>query len=103
MKVLITGGGGFLGSHLGDRLLAAGHEVTGLDTAPDLKVRHNIDNPKFRYIKGSIFDQDLMEKVRDGMIDRDQAVSYAVSPHDFKLRLAGAVSSAANAAYAQIQ
>jgi len=42
------------------------------------------------------FDQDLMEKVRDGVIDRDQAVSYAVSPHDFKLRLAGAVSSAAN-------
>jgi twitching motility protein PilT len=49
------------------------------------------------------FDQDLMEKVRDGVIDRDQAVSYAVSPHDFKLRLAGAVSSAANAAYAQMQ
>ena len=48
------------------------------------------------------FDQDLMEKVRDGVIDRDQAVSYAVSPHDFKLRLAGAVSSAANAAYAQL-
>ena len=43
------------------------------------------------------FDQDLMEKVREGVIDRDQAVSYAVSPHDFKLRLAGAVSSAANA------
>jgi Tfp pilus assembly ATPase PilU len=49
------------------------------------------------------FDQDLMEKVRDGIIDRDQAVSYAVSPHDFKLRLAGAISSAANAAYAQVQ
>ena len=46
------------------------------------------------------FDQDLMEKVRDGSIDRDQAVSYAVSPHDFKLRLAGAVGSTANAAYA---
>jgi twitching motility protein PilT len=50
------------------------------------------------------FDQDLMEKVRDGTIDRDQAVSYAVSPHDFKLRLAGAVSSAANAAdYAELR
>jgi twitching motility protein PilT len=48
------------------------------------------------------FDQDLMEKVRDGSIDRDQAVSYAVSPHDFKLRLAGAVSSAANADFAQV-
>lgn len=63
MKILITGGGGFLGSHLGDRLLAAGHEVTGLDTAPDLKVRHNLENPHFRYIKGSIFDLDLMESL----------------------------------------
>jgi UDP-glucose 4-epimerase len=63
MKVLITGGGGFLGSHLGDGLLAAGHEVTALDTSPDLKVRHNLDNPHFRYIKGSIFDLDLLESL----------------------------------------
>jgi UDP-glucose 4-epimerase len=63
MKILITGGGGFLGSHLGDRLLAEGHEVTALDTAPDLKVRHNLGNTKFRYIKGSIFDMDLMESL----------------------------------------
>jgi len=63
MKVLITGGGGFLGSHLGDGLLAAGHEVTALDTSPDLKVRHNLENPSFRYIKGSIFDLDLLESL----------------------------------------
>jgi UDP-glucose 4-epimerase len=31
MKVLITGGGGFIGSHLADRLLADGHEVLALD------------------------------------------------------------------------
>jgi UDP-glucose 4-epimerase len=63
MKVLITGGGGFLGSHLGDGLLAAGHEVTALDTSPDLKVRHNLEHPGFRYIKGSIFDLDLLESL----------------------------------------
>jgi UDP-glucose 4-epimerase len=63
MKVLITGGGGFLGSHLGDGLLAAGHEVTALDTSPDLKVRHNLENSGFRYIKGSIFDLDLLESL----------------------------------------
>src|SRR3954447_20404171 len=55
-----------------------------------------------QYYGMQTFDQDLIEKVRDGVIDRDQAVSYAASPHDFKLRLAGAVSSAANAAYAQV-
>jgi UDP-glucose 4-epimerase len=63
MKVLITGGGGFLGSHLGDGLLAAGHEVTALDIAPDLKVRHNLGNPAFRYRKGSVFDADLLESM----------------------------------------
>jgi UDP-glucose 4-epimerase len=60
---LITGGGGFLGSHLGDGLLAAGHEVMALDTAPDLKVRHNLGNAAFRYIKGSVFDTDLLESL----------------------------------------
>jgi UDP-glucose 4-epimerase len=63
MKVLITGGGGFLGSHLGDGLLAAGHEVMALDIAPDLKVRHNLGKAGFRYVKGSVFDTDLLESL----------------------------------------
>ena len=60
MKVLITGGGGFIGSHLGDAFLARGDEVFALDIAPDYKVRHNLANPKFKYIKGSIFDFELL-------------------------------------------
>jgi UDP-glucose 4-epimerase len=63
MRVLITGGGGFLGSHLGDGLLAGGHEVMALDIAPDLKVRHNLGKPGFRYLKGSVFDVDLLESL----------------------------------------
>jgi UDP-glucose 4-epimerase len=63
MRVLITGGGGFLGSHLGDGLLAAGHEVMALDIAPDLKVRHNLGKAGFRYLKGSVFDADLLESM----------------------------------------
>jgi UDP-glucuronate decarboxylase len=31
MRVLVTGGAGFLGSHLSDRLLAAGHEILCVD------------------------------------------------------------------------
>ena len=31
MKILITGGAGFIGSHLSDALLAAGHEITIID------------------------------------------------------------------------
>jgi UDP-glucose 4-epimerase len=61
MKYLITGGGGFVGSHLADRALAAGHEVVALDVSPDFKVRHLLDNPRFHYVKGSILEADLLE------------------------------------------
>jgi UDP-glucose 4-epimerase len=63
MKVLITGGGGFIGSHLGDRLLAEGHEVYAMDISKDLKVQHNLDNPRFHYVKASIFDGDILERL----------------------------------------
>lgn len=63
MKILITGGAGFLGSHLGDLLLSQGHEVVALDTSSDLKIRHNLGHPKFQFIKGSILDHDLMDSL----------------------------------------
>ncbi len=51
MKVLITGGAGFVGSHLAEAWLARGEEVTILDPASDLKVRHLRVNPRFRTIR----------------------------------------------------
>lgn len=62
-KALITGGGGFLGSHLADHLISLGHDVVGLDLAPITKVKHLKDNPKFRYIEADIFDKDLVESM----------------------------------------
>lgn len=53
MKVLITGGAGFIGSHLAERLLGAGHEVTALDdlsTGNLANLRTVIDNAKFRFV-----------------------------------------------------
>lgn len=61
MKVLITGGAGFLGSHLGDAFLKRGYEVFALDTAKDFKISHNIGNPKFHYIRDTIFNDELLD------------------------------------------
>jgi UDP-glucose 4-epimerase len=63
MRILVTGGGGFLGSHIGDLLLSQGHEVFALDTAKDFKVRHNLGNPRFHYVKDSIFSTDMLESL----------------------------------------
>lgn len=60
-RVLITGGAGFLGSHLADALLARGDEVAILDTAGDLKVRHLLGNSRFRYVRDSIFNREILE------------------------------------------
>lgn len=61
MRVLITGGAGFLGSHLAEAFLARGDEVTVLDLQGDSKVRHLIGRPGFRRVYGSVLDKDLLE------------------------------------------
>ena len=53
-KILITGGAGFLGSHLCEKLLTKGHEVICVDnyfTGSKNNVKHLIDNPKFELIR----------------------------------------------------
>ena len=61
MKVLITGGGGFVGSHLADAFIARGDEVFILDTGTVKKTRHLMGNPAFHYIRDSIFTLDILE------------------------------------------
>ena len=46
MRVLITGGAGFIGSHLADRLLAEGHEVRALDNL-DRQVHPEGERPDY--------------------------------------------------------
>jgi UDP-glucose 4-epimerase len=61
MKVLITGGGGFVGSHLADALIARGDEVFILDTGSVKKTRHLMGTPAFHYIRDSVFNLEILE------------------------------------------
>src|SRR5206468_9791975 len=61
MRILITGGGGFIGSHLAQAHLADGHEVWAVDTGMNLKVRHLLANPKFHYVKASVTEPEALE------------------------------------------
>jgi UDP-glucuronate decarboxylase len=56
-RILITGGAGFLGSHLCERLLADGHDILCLDnffTGSKANIRHMIGNPRFELIRHDI-------------------------------------------------
>ncbi len=57
MRVLISGGAGFVGSHLADRLLAQGCAVVAVDnllTGRQANIRHNLSNPKFQFMEADV-------------------------------------------------
>src|SRR5450756_2121576 len=63
-RILITGGAGFLGSHLCERLIQAGHEVLCLDnffTGNKRNILHLLDNPQFELIRHDIINPIYLE------------------------------------------
>jgi UDP-glucose 4-epimerase len=79
MRYLITGGAGFIGSHLADNLLREGHTVTVIDDLCTGAI-HNIENLKprrgFNYIIDSIFNRPLLAELID---DHDSIFHLAAS------------------------
>jgi UDP-glucose 4-epimerase len=66
MKVLITGGAGFIGSHLTERLLREGRQVTVLDdlsTGWIDNLRGAFDYPGFEFIEGSVLDRGTVQRL----------------------------------------
>ena len=63
MKVLVTGGCGFLGSHLCEALLERGEEVFALDSGGTAKIRHLIGHPRLRVVRDSVMSNDIVDSL----------------------------------------
>jgi UDP-glucose 4-epimerase len=59
-QILVTGGAGFIGSHLCEQYVKKDHQVTALDMSDGNKVEHLTGHGNFRFIQGSVLDDSLM-------------------------------------------
>ncbi|GAG71424.1 unnamed protein product, partial [marine sediment metagenome] len=71
MRFLITGGAGFIGSHIVDELLSSGENVVVIDNFnpyydPKIKwknISNAQENPNFKLLEGDILDKDLLNEI----------------------------------------
>lgn len=66
MNILITGGAGFIGSHLAEKLLEMGHSVSVIDnlsTGEFSNIRHLVKNNNFSYTINSVLNKDVLENL----------------------------------------
>ena len=66
MHMLITGGAGFIGSHLAETLLAAGHSVTAVDdlsTGRQANIAALAKNPDFTFVEETVLNEMVMDRL----------------------------------------
>ena len=61
MRVLVTGGAGFVGSHLADAFIARGDEVIVLDTGSQAKIRHLLGHPRLHLVVDSVMNPEILD------------------------------------------
>jgi len=79
MKYLVTGGAGFIGSHISDALIKRGDQVVVLDnlsTGNKKNIEHLLNNPSFALIEGSILDTSV---VNDAVNSVDHVLHFAAA------------------------
>jgi len=84
MKIMVTGGAGFIGSHIVDRLMKEGNEVVVYDNLSSGKmefIEHHMNNEKFTFIEADLLN---FEKLRESVKDIDIIYHVAANP-DVKL------------------
>jgi dTDP-glucose 4,6-dehydratase len=82
LRILITGGAGFIGSHLCDRLLAEGHDVIAMDnliTGSSDNIAHLAGNRHFKFIFHDVTDYIYVQ----GAVDAVMHLASPASPVDF--------------------
>ena len=65
-RILITGGAGFIGSHLSERLLLGGHKIVAIDnlsTGSLANIQHLISNPHFNFVRADINDELVLDRL----------------------------------------
>jgi UDP-glucose 4-epimerase len=79
MKYLVTGGAGFIGSHVCDALIARGDSVVALDnlsTGNSHNIEQLVGNPLFEFVSGSILDTALIDRLVAGV---DHVLHFAAA------------------------
>lgn len=81
MKVFVTGGAGFIGSHLVDKLIEKGNQVKAYDNLSSGKkefIKQHFDNDKFKFIEADLLD---LERVKKEIKNHDVVFHIAANPH----------------------